>query len=156
MPNRAIQGNVAMQVAQSDGQLGKQCKWRQLMTKLYHFGTQFATDARGAFWWRHHGQMCTVLLVSCPQDDLFRKAINPRNGTKLWIFSARGVGEGSTPFHSLLGCFSHYKADFSTSNFLSTTNLTTKRQILAQNNQFNNIKHPPKGSHKKTRKKRSG
>ena len=32
--NKAIQGNVAIQVAQSGGQLWKQCKWRQLMTKF--------------------------------------------------------------------------------------------------------------------------
>ena len=30
--NRAIQGNVAMQVTQPGGQLCKQCKWRHLMT----------------------------------------------------------------------------------------------------------------------------
>ena len=30
--NDGIQGNVAMQVMQSGGQLWKQCKWRQLMT----------------------------------------------------------------------------------------------------------------------------
>ena len=32
--NRAIQGNMAMQVAQPGGQLWKQCKWRHLMTKF--------------------------------------------------------------------------------------------------------------------------
>ena len=33
--NRAIQGNVAMQVMQSGGQIRKQCKWRLLMTKIW-------------------------------------------------------------------------------------------------------------------------
>ena len=32
--NRAIQGNVAMQVTRPDGQLWKQCKWHHLMTKF--------------------------------------------------------------------------------------------------------------------------
>ena len=32
--NRVIQGNVAMQVTQPGGQLGKQCKWRHLMAKF--------------------------------------------------------------------------------------------------------------------------
>ena len=32
--NRAIQGNVAMQVTQPGEQLWKQCKWRHLMTKF--------------------------------------------------------------------------------------------------------------------------
>ena len=33
--NRTIQSNVAMQVTQSGGQLWKQCKWRQLITKFW-------------------------------------------------------------------------------------------------------------------------
>ena len=32
--NRAIQGNVAMQVIQPGGQLWNQCKWRQQTTKF--------------------------------------------------------------------------------------------------------------------------
>ena len=32
--NRAIQGNVAMEVMQPGGQLWKQCKWCQLITKF--------------------------------------------------------------------------------------------------------------------------
>ena len=39
--NRAIQGNVAMQVMQSGGQLWKQCKWRHLVANI-------ATNASGA------------------------------------------------------------------------------------------------------------
>ena len=42
--NKAIPGNVAMQVMQSGGQLWKQCKWRHLVGK-------FATNASGAIWW---------------------------------------------------------------------------------------------------------
>ena len=45
--NRAIQGNVAMQITQSGGQL-----WKQ--SKLCHLGTllvvKFATNAIGAIW----------------------------------------------------------------------------------------------------------
>ena len=32
--DRAIQGNVATQVTQPEGQLCRQCKWHHLMTKL--------------------------------------------------------------------------------------------------------------------------
>ena len=42
--NRAIQGNVAMQVTQSGGHLWKQCKYRHLVAKC-------ATNASGAIWW---------------------------------------------------------------------------------------------------------
>ena len=42
--NRAIQGNVAMQVTQPGGQLCKQCKWRHLMTKCW-------TNPSCATWW---------------------------------------------------------------------------------------------------------
>ena len=39
--NRAIQGNVAMEVMQPGGQLWKQCKWRHLVAK---FGTNASVD----------------------------------------------------------------------------------------------------------------
>ena len=42
--NRAIQGNLTMQVTRPGGQLWKQCKWRHLMTKFW-------TNARCATWW---------------------------------------------------------------------------------------------------------
>ena len=42
--NRAIQGNMGMQVTQPGGQLSKQCKWRYLMTKFW-------TNASCATWW---------------------------------------------------------------------------------------------------------
>ena len=42
--NRAIQGNVAMQTAQSGGKLWNQCKWRHLVAK-------FGTNASGTIWW---------------------------------------------------------------------------------------------------------
>jgi len=42
--NRAIQGNVTMQVMQSSGQVWKQCKWRHLMTKFW-------TNPSCAVWW---------------------------------------------------------------------------------------------------------
>ena len=42
--NRAIQGNVAMQVMQSGGQLWKQCKWRHLVAKS-------TTYESGTIWW---------------------------------------------------------------------------------------------------------
>ena len=61
--NRAIQGNVALQVMQPGGQLWKQCKWRRLMTnascatldgqtcnryKWLHLVVEFATNACGS------------------------------------------------------------------------------------------------------------
>ena len=42
--NRAIQGNVTMQVMQPGGQVWKQCKWRHLMTKFW-------TNPSCAVWW---------------------------------------------------------------------------------------------------------
>ena len=42
--NRAIQGNVTMQVMQPSGQVWKQCKWRHLMTKFW-------TNPSCAVWW---------------------------------------------------------------------------------------------------------
>ena len=42
--NRAIQGNVTMQVIQPSGQVWKQCKWRHLMTKFW-------TNPSCAVWW---------------------------------------------------------------------------------------------------------
>ena len=47
--NRALQGNVAMQVTQvapSGGQICNQCQWRHLVAK-------FATDASGSTWWEN-------------------------------------------------------------------------------------------------------
>ena len=48
--NRAIQGNVTMQVMQviqPGGQLWNQCKWRHQMTK---FLAKYATDSSCAIW----------------------------------------------------------------------------------------------------------
>ena len=66
-----------------------------------------------------------------------RDAINVNKVTKLWTFSVRGGGWGAQP-HSIAfgGVFPHYKGDS------NTTKLTIKRQILAQNDQFND-KTPP-------------
>ena len=44
--NRAIQGNVSMQVTQPGGQLCKQYKWGRLMTK-------FCTSPSCATWWQN-------------------------------------------------------------------------------------------------------
>ena len=49
--NRAIQGNVAMQVTQTGGQLCKQSKWRHPMNKLCHLVAKYATNTGGAIWW---------------------------------------------------------------------------------------------------------
>ena len=42
--NRAIQGNVAIDVTLPGGQLWNQCKWCHLVAK-------FAANASGAIWW---------------------------------------------------------------------------------------------------------
>ena len=53
--NKAIQGNVAMQVTQvapSGGQILNWCKWRHLVTKfVFALVTNFITNASGAIWW---------------------------------------------------------------------------------------------------------
>ena len=52
---------------------------------------------------------------------------------KLWTFSVWGRGGGSTPFHSFCGYFYPIIRVIQ----IRLCKLTTKRQILAQNNQFN-------------------
>ena len=56
--NRAIQGNVAMQVAPPGDQIWIKCKWRHRMTKFGSnvsgatFRRHFVTCVSGSFWWQ--------------------------------------------------------------------------------------------------------
>ena len=82
--NRAIQGNVAIQVTQPGGQLCKLCKWRHLMTKSW----TNPSCAKCATWWPNlqlmqvapsSGQICN----KCKWRHLVAKFATDASGAML-------------------------------------------------------------------------
>ena len=91
------------------------------------------------------GAYQVALLVQLPRDLIhpwpelklcIREAVHKKK-SQSYVHFPYGGGRGAQP-HSIAsgGVFPHFKGDS------NTTKLTTKRQILAQNNQFND-KTPP-------------